>query len=157
MKMRIMVSYLLLKQGMAREECMDIFTTMIEPRVSETDGVGHINNTTLPVWLEAGRLELFKLFTPDLNFKKWKMIILKTSVEYTAMMYFGQPVEIKCWIKKLGNSSIELYEEVWQKGIMCAKAETIYVNFDLEKQKSEPIPMNIRELLKQHMVEEIVE
>lgn len=135
---------------------MGIFTTMIDPRVSETDGVGHINNTTLPVWLEAGRLELFELFTPDHDFKKWKMIILKTTVEYTAMIYFGHQVEIKCWIKRLGNSSLELYEEVWQKGILCAKAETIYVNFDSENQKSEPIPSNIREILTQHLLEETV-
>lgn len=45
-----------------------MFTTTITPRVSETDGVGHINNTTVPVWFEAGRHEIFKLFTPDLSF-----------------------------------------------------------------------------------------
>lgn len=54
-----------------------MFTTVIVPRVSETDGVGHINNTTIPVWFEAGREEIFKMFTPDLSFKNWRMVIIR--------------------------------------------------------------------------------
>ncbi|MGM0876104.1 MAG: hypothetical protein ACQEWV_15325 [Bacillota bacterium] len=36
-----------------------MYKTIIEPHVSETDGVGHINNTTIPIWFEAGRNDLF--------------------------------------------------------------------------------------------------
>ena len=46
-----------------------LLTTIITPRVSETDGVGHINNVFVPIWLEAGRREIFKIFSPDLSFK----------------------------------------------------------------------------------------
>ena len=77
-----------------------MYLTVIEPRVSETDGVGHINNTTIPIWLEAGRNKLFKLFNPDDTFHDWKMIILKTNVEYVAQIYFGKDVEVKTWVKK---------------------------------------------------------
>ena len=48
-----------------------MIVTTITPRVSETDGAGHINNTAIPVWLEAGRREIFALFTPDLGFEHW--------------------------------------------------------------------------------------
>ena len=44
-----------------------MFTTPITPRASETDGAGHINNTVVPVWFEAGRREIFRIFTPDLT------------------------------------------------------------------------------------------
>ena len=45
------------------------------PRFSETDVLGHINNTALPVWFEAARVPIFKIFTPDLDPKQWKLIV----------------------------------------------------------------------------------
>lgn len=127
-----------------------MYTTIIEPRVSETDGVGHINNTTIPIWFEAGRNQLFKLFTPDDSFQNWKMIILKMNVDYVAQIYFGRNVEVKTWVNKVGNSSLELYEEIHQEGRVCAKGTALYVNFNLQTQKSEPIPNDIRQELQQH-------
>ncbi|MCM3764682.1 MULTISPECIES: thioesterase family protein [Bacillaceae] len=127
-----------------------MYSTIIEPRVSETDGVGHINNTTIPIWFEAGRNPLFKLFTPDDSFQNWKMIILKMNVEYVAQIYFGKNVEIRTWVNKIGNSSLELYEEIHQEGRLCAKGTALYVNFNLQTQKSERIPDHIRQELQQH-------
>ena len=131
------------------EEVM--FQTIIEPRVSETDGVGHINNTTIPIWLEGGRNQLFSLFNPELSFQNWKMIILKTTIEYKAQIYFGQNVEIKCWIKRIGKSSLELYEEIWQKEKLTVQANTIYVNYNVQENKSEVISDDIRRELEKHM------
>jgi acyl-CoA thioester hydrolase len=128
-----------------------VYVTEIEPRVSETDGAGHINNTTIPVWLEAGRHELFKLFTPDLSFEDWKMVIVKTTLEYKKQIYFGEKVEVKMWIKRIGNSSLELYEEIHQKGMLCAKNEAVYVNFNLHTQQTESIPEKIKAELEEHL------
>ena len=128
-----------------------MYKTTITPRVSETDAVGHINNTTLPVWFEAGRNPLFELFTPDHDFANWKMVIVKTTIEFISQIYFGQDVEIKVWIKKIGNSSLELYEELHQNGNLCARNIAVYVNYDLQAQKSEKIPEEIRDELKKHL------
>jgi acyl-CoA thioester hydrolase len=130
-----------------------MYRTIIEPRVSETDGVGHINNTTIPIWFEAGRNQLFKLFTPDSSFKNWKMIILNMNVEYVGQIYFGKDVEIKTWVKRIGKSSLELYEEIHQENRLCTKGTAVYVNFNLQNQKSEPIPNSIRQELEKHLYE----
>lgn len=130
-----------------------MWRTVIEPRVSETDGVGHINNTTIPNWLEAARNPLFKLFTPDDSFDNWRMVILNINVDYLSQIYFGKEVEVYTWVKKIGNSSLELYEEIHQDGILCVKGKAVYVNFNVEKQQSEPIPVDIREELEKHLYE----
>ncbi len=44
--------------------------TTITPRFSDTDALGHINNTNVPVWFEGTRDPLFRLFTPDLSPQK---------------------------------------------------------------------------------------
>lgn len=132
-----------------------MFSTIIEPRVSETDGVGHINNTTIPIWLEAGRNQLFKIFNPKDDFENWRMVIVKSCVEYQAQIYFGENVEIKCWIKRVGNSSLELYEEIWQNQTKCITASAIYVNFNTEQQCSESIPQELKEQLQVHIYKEV--
>lgn len=132
-----------------------MYRTQIEPRVSETDGVGHINNTTVPIWFEAGRNQIFKLFTPDDSFQNWKMIIINMNVDYMDQIYFGRDVEVRTWVKRIGNSSLELYEEIHQDDRLCAKGTAIYVNFNLQSQKSEPIPERIRVELGKRMINEV--
>lgn len=131
-----------------------MYKTILTPRVSETDGVGHINNTTLPVWFEAARNPLFDLFTPDHDFAKWKMVIVKTVLEFTGQIYFGKDVAVNVWVKKIGNSSLELYEELYQEGNLCARNTAVYVNYDLDSQKSEKIPEAIRQELAKHLWKE---
>lgn len=135
-------------------EVILIYETTIEPRVSETDGIGHINNTNVPIWFEAGRHELFKLFTPDHSFENWKMIIINMNVDYVRQIYFGEFVTVKVWIKRIGNSSLQLYEEIWQKNNLCAKGTATYVNFSVKEQKSESIPEDIKKELQRHFYEE---
>ncbi|MCP2035804.1 acyl-CoA thioester hydrolase [Planomicrobium sp. HSC-17F08] len=128
-----------------------MYQTIIEPRVSETDGVGHINNTTLPVWFEAARNPLFSLFTPDHDFSKWKMVIAKTTLEFVKQIHFGSDVKICVWVKRIGNSSLELHEELYQNEELCAKNAVVYVNYNLAAGKSEKIPEGIREELEKHL------
>ena len=64
-----------------------MFITKIQPRVSETDGAGHINNTTIPIWFEAGRDEIFKLFTPDFSFKNWKLVLANMNIDFITIFF----------------------------------------------------------------------
>lgn len=130
-----------------------MFRTMIHPRVSETDAVGHINNTTIPVWFEAGREEIFKMFMPDLSFENWKLIVVNLNLDYVSQVYYGREVEVLTWVKKIGNTSFVLYEELRQDTRLCVKGTATYVNFNHEAQKSEPLPEPIREQLEAHMLE----
>lgn len=127
-----------------------MFTTIIQPRVSETDGAGHINNTTLPVWFEAGREEIFKLFTPDCSFENWKMVIVKMEVEFVDQIYYGEKVEVRTWVENVKNTSLVIYEELYQGERLCSKGAAVYVNFNFQLQKTEPIPISIRQELEKH-------
>lgn len=131
-----------------------MFETVITPRVSETDGVGHINNTTIPVWFEAGREEVFKFFTPDLSFQNWRMVIIHFDVDFIQQLYYGKKVTVKTWIKEIGHTSLKVYEEIHQSGQCCAKGSAIYVNFHFANQKTERIPDEIRFELKKHLYNE---
>ena len=123
-----------------------IFTKIV-PRVSETDGVGHINNVFIPIWFEAGRREIFRIFSPNLDFVNWKLALVKVTVEYVDQLYLAENVEIRTGIEKIGNSSFTIKEEIYQTNRLCAKGEAIYVNYNFKEKKSETIPNAIRHKL----------
>ena len=123
-----------------------IFTNIV-PRVSETDGVGHINNVFVPIWFEAGRREIFRFFSPNLDFVNWKLALVKVTIEYLDQLYLAENVEIKTGIEKIGNSSFTIKEEIHQTDRLCAKGEAIYVNYNFNEKKSEAISNEIRDKL----------
>ena len=127
-----------------------MFRTIIHPRVSETDAVGHINNTTVPVWFEAGRNEIFKMFMPNLSFENWKLVVVHFSVDFVSQMYYGKEAEVLTWVQKIGNSSFVLYQELHQDHKLCAKGTVTYVNYNKTTKKAEPIPWSVREQLEAH-------
>ena len=124
---------------------LNAISTRITPRVSETDGCGHINNTTLPVWFEAGRREFFRAFSPGLSFGDWNMAVVSMQVRFHKQIYLRDDVRIATWVSKLGNKSVTVSELALQGDEICAAGECSYVYFNYAQQKSELIPDEIRE------------
>ncbi|OUX43513.1 thioesterase [bacterium TMED277] len=127
-----------------------MFVTNITPRVSETDGVGHINNVFIPIWFEAGRREIFRIFSPNLDFKNWRLALVKVEVEYVDQIYLANDVKIRTGIENIGNSSFTITEEIHQTNRLCAKGKSIYVNYNFKTKKSESVPEEIREKLEKY-------
>jgi len=77
-----------------------MFITTVSPRFGDIDGLGHINNTVLPVWFEIGRNSIFRLFSPDLNLSPdvWHLILVRTEFDFLRQMYFRSDVEIRTFI-----------------------------------------------------------
>ena len=130
-----------------------MFTEKFMPRFSDTDALGHINNTKLPVWFEGAREPVFKLFMPDLNPKAWQLIIAKIDVSYHSQLFYGQEVEIRTFISRIGGASFDVYQEVWQHSQRCVSGTAAMVHFDYQTQTSKKIPDDICEELLKHLVE----
>ena len=124
--------------------------TPIIPRVSETDGAGHINNTVIPIWFEGGRTEIFRVLTPDLDFKNWRVALVNMNIDYLAQTYFQDPAVVRTWVDKVGTKSFTLYEELWQVTRRCAKGTATYVYFNYDDQEAKPVPENVRVALLTH-------
>ena len=122
-------------------------TLEIQPRFNETDGLGHINNTVIPVWFEAAREPIFEIFNPELDLNAWNLIVAGFSVAFTAPTYYGKPVTVHTFISRVGNSSFEVLQRSFQQGKQTAEAKTTLVHYDYATEKSTPIPTDIREIL----------
>lgn len=128
-----------------------MWTHHLSPRFVETDALGHINNTVLPVWFEDARTPLFRLFTPDLDINNWHLIIAKIEVEFVGELFYGKDVEIRTYLTKLGNSSMVIAHEAWQEGRMGARGSAVMVHFDHDAKQSVTIPELIRAQLSEHL------
>ncbi|KAM9863737.1 thioesterase family protein [Leucobacter sp. BZR 635] len=128
-----------------------VFETTIHPRVSETDAIGHINNTVVPVWFEAGRREFFEVFGPVDDFSQWRMIVASFTVDFEHELTYPAPVSVHTWVERIGNSSLALYEEMHQLGKRCAVGRTTYVNVSPTTKRPERISDEVRAALQPHM------
>ena len=127
-----------------------MFERTIQPRFSETDALGHISNTTIPVWFEDARQPVFQIFTPDLEIQTWPLILARFEIDFMAQIYYGEDVIIKTGISRLGKSSLDVYQEVWQKQKLAAKGTTTLVHFNYQTQKASPITEEQRSSLLDH-------
>ena len=133
-----------------------MYKTVVTPRFGDIDGLRHVNNTVLAVWFEQARNPIFRMFTPDLDLKyeNWKLIMVRTEFDFLSEMYYGEDVEIRTFIEKIGNSSFTMGHEAWQNGKRAVKGKAVVVHFDFIEKKSIPIPDSIKAQLTEHMISE---
>ncbi|HTN33728.1 MAG TPA: thioesterase family protein [Marinobacter sp.] len=125
----------------------------LQPGFNDTDALGHISNTTMPVWFEKARMPLFRIFHPSLDVKTWPLIVARVEIDYVAQGYWHLPVEIRTGIGKIGNSSVQVVQEAWQDGKQIARGRVVLIQFDYKTEKSVPISDSIRHKLAEHLVE----
>ena len=129
-----------------------MFTEKVMPRFSETDALGHINNTVLPVWFEAARVLIFKFFPPDLNPHNWKLIIAKVEVSFVGELFYAHEVTINTSIEQIGNSSFVIRQEAWQQDKCCAIGKTVMVRYDFASKTKQTLSADEKAALTQHLV-----
>ena len=76
-----------------------MFKTMIDVSSRDTDALGHVYNTSVPLWFEVARNPLYKIFNPDmvLDPSVWNLIMVHAEYDYHDQIFFGEEVEIKTY------------------------------------------------------------
>lgn len=120
---------------------------LITPRFNDTDALGHVNNASYATWFEEARRPVFQYFIPDLDPKKWNLILARIEIDYLAQGHYEHPVTIKTMLEKIGNSSFVLLQEAHQENKVIARGKSFLVHFDYKTQKSVTIPDGIRKNL----------
>lgn len=121
-------------------------------RFCETDALGHVSNTVIASWFESARLPIFRVFSPSLDVKNWPLILAKYNLNFHAQLFYGQQVTVKTGVSKIGNSSFDTYQEVWQNDVLCVSGTTTMVQFDYSAQRSKAISNDLKEALKKWWV-----
>lgn len=129
-----------------------MFITKLTPAFVDTDGLGHINNTKLPIWFELGRNDIFRIFTPDLDLKKWELIIAKIEVEFKGELFYGADIEIRTFVERIGTSSFVVFQEAWQNGNLGAQGRATMVHYDFAAKTSVALSAEHKQKLQEHLL-----
>ena len=129
-----------------------MFEMTVNPGFSDTDALGHINNTRLPVWFENARDPIFRIFTPEVDLESWPLILAHLSIDFTGQIYFGEDVRVTTEVEKIGNSSVTLRQCAWQREQCVAASTAVMVHFSYHDNCSQRIPDVIRHQLQRHLI-----
>jgi acyl-CoA thioester hydrolase len=120
-------------------------------RYADTDRQGHINNAVFATFLETGRVEFLydpeaPLTSPDTSF-----VIASLNLQLRAELFWPGVVEIGTAVTRIGNSSIGIYQGIFQNGKCAATAETVIVHVNSSTQNSQPLSNDTREALRSNL------
>ncbi|NCP65832.1 MAG: acyl-CoA thioesterase [Paraglaciecola sp.] len=129
-----------------------MYSELFKVRFCETDALAHVSNTVLVQWFETAREPIFRLFTPNLDLKNWPLILASYKVDFLLQIFYGHEVEVRTFISRIGNSSFDVYQELWQEQKKCASGTTTLVHYDFCSGKACTIPDEIKALLNKHFL-----
>jgi len=125
------------------------FICRIEVRSYEMDSFGHVNHAVYLNYLEAARGDFLRAHGLDFShFDAWKSwpVIASASINYHRPAHFGETLEIKVVLEKMGKSSLlfsYLLSNAASEKVVTAETTLVFVN---ERGKPMAIPEGYREL-----------
>ena len=128
---------------------MTRFTTDIQMRFRDIDGMGHVNNAVYLSYVELARTQFYMHQANKRTLDEIDFILARVEVDFESQATWGDQIQVAVWPSKIGNSSFTLSYEVKEKrsGRILARAKSVLVSYDYETRKSKPIPDEFRTLL----------
>ncbi|MGD2078811.1 MAG: thioesterase family protein [Chloroflexota bacterium] len=122
-------------------------------RYADTDRQGHVNNAAFANFLETGRVEF--LYDPDnpLAEDGASFVIASLELRFVSEVNWPGRVDIGTGITEVGNSSLSLFQGLFQDGRCVAIADTVVVQIDDSDKKSCPLSDKAKAFLRQYQVE----
>jgi acyl-CoA thioester hydrolase len=126
---------------------------MVQVRFSETDALGHVNNTSYFIYLEEARIKFLQSLGYDMSMENWRFILASTTCNFVGQAYFLQTLKIYTSVGNIGTKSFELHHRILDEKTenVIAEGTAILVYFDYHEQKSKPIPELLRTELERHL------
>lgn len=116
-------------------------------RYADTDRQGHVNNATFSTFLETGRVEFLYNSEFSLLSEGSSFVIASVKLDFLEEIVWPGVVDIGTGIVKIGNSSITIFQNLFQYERCVAQAETIIVQVDITLGRSKPLSEQAKETL----------
>ncbi|WP_040956740.1 thioesterase family protein [Virgibacillus sp. SK37] len=121
----------------------------IKVRFGETDTLGHINNTSYFIYMEEARIEFLAKMGIDIQKENYAFMLVSTKCDFIKQGYFGQVLGVTTEVSRMGTKSMTLTSTMREKesGDVIARGDAVLVYFNVNKQKTVPIPESFKEIL----------
>lgn len=119
----------------------------LKPRFSETDAIGHINNTSIAVWFETARLEFLTDVFIEEGDEQPNWFMATQTIDYLGENFFGIEVRMDLAVTHIGNTSFTVGCKMYQNDKQTIRASAVLVHVDRATKKPTRIPDWMREVL----------
>ena len=121
-------------------------------RYSDLDPNGHVNNGAVNAFFEDGRIcfrneQMLQLGDDILA----GFVLVKFSVNYLAPLFFPGSVDIGTVVTRVGRSSYNLGQGIFDGKKCVATAEVVTVSIDSNTKKSQELTHDLRAILERAM------
>jgi acyl-CoA thioester hydrolase len=124
-------------------------------RYADTDRQGHVNNANFSSFLETGRVEVLYNTGYPILVDGSSFVIASLKLEFLNEITWPGEVNIGTGVLKIGNSSITIFQRLFQEEQCVANAETIIVQVDNATRRSSPLTDNAKKTLYNWLINEI--
>ncbi|WP_229661022.1 acyl-CoA thioesterase [Marmoricola endophyticus] len=139
-------------QALAPSEVGSAHRYPLAVRWSDVDAYGHVNNVKYVEYFQEARIKLFEDLGRDREAGRdeWSAVVVATTdIDYLRpVLYDRGAYEVRSWVSRVGRRSYDLGGEVRDaEGSVCARARVVLVSFDLDTERSAPMPAPMRTVL----------
>ena len=129
------------------------FQSYDKVRYADTDRQGHVNNAAFSTYLETGRVEF--LYDPKYSLVagNTSFVIASLSLRFESEINWPGKIDIGTGVTRIGNSSLSLYQGLFQDGRCVATAETVIVQIADGNRKSYPLSDDAKDFLSRHFID----
>ena len=108
----------------------------IEPRWTDLDPVGHVNNSVFLVYSEEARARYLHVVLPD----AWgHVVVVHNSIDYHSPVEGSDVVDVTSYVESVGTSSFVTINVISADGgRQCATVRTVQVVVSEDRQASRP-------------------
>ncbi len=114
-------------------------------RFSDTDMMGHVNNTAYAAYCETGRVNFNRSLIP--GFVGGHGMVARLAINYLGETRFPNIVRIGTGVAHVGNTSYTLAQGIFIEDHCVATAEGVLVRINRETRRPTPLPDEMRTLL----------
>ncbi|MFN8381850.1 MAG: thioesterase family protein [Anaerolineales bacterium] len=116
-------------------------------RYADTDRQGHVNNANFSSFLETGRVEVLYNTRYPILVDGSSFVIASLKLEFLNEITWPGEVNIGTGVLKIGNSSMTIFQRLFQENKCVANAETVIVQVDNITRRSSPLTDNAKKTL----------
>ena len=117
--------------------------TPVQLRFSDTDLIGHINNSVYQSFFDVARLSYFReVMGEEPDWKNFAFFLASIRIDYFSPVLLSEKVAVRSRTEMIGDKSITMVQELFnsETGEIKAFNRSTLVGFSVPENKTESVP-----------------
>ncbi|MDY0200639.1 MAG: thioesterase family protein [Bacteroidales bacterium] len=120
----------------------------LQTRFGDIDSLGHTNNTVYLQYIDLGRLHyLIDVLQERMDWENQGLIVVNVNINFLSQVKMFDEVEVRTKVVKLGNKSLEMFHQIYNKtaNVVAVEGKSVMAGYSNKIGASIPIPARWRE------------